>query len=82
MRWNEFLSAEARVDRHHQDEVDIAEDVLDRLGAGRGIERDAGFLAERLDELHRAVHVRPGFGMNRNDVGAGGGERRDERVHR
>ena len=39
-----------------------------------GIERDAGLLAERADRLQRAVHMRAGFDMHGDDVGAGLGE--------
>ena len=34
------------------------------------IEDDAGLLAKRLDQLHRAVRMRPSFGMEGNDVRA------------
>ena len=42
----------------------------------RRIERHAGLLAERLDQLHRAVQMRPGFRMHGDDVGARLGEGR------
>ena len=58
-----------------------------RLDRRAGIERDAGLLAERADRLQRAVHVRAGLDMHRDDVGAGLGEgfeigiaRRDHQV--
>ena len=44
---DELLPAEARVDAHHQHEVDVLEHIIERLGRGRGIERHAGLLAER-----------------------------------
>ena len=47
-----------------------------------GIERQPGLLAERLDELDRAVDMRPGLGMHGDDVGAGLGEARDIRIDR
>jgi hypothetical protein len=33
------------------------------------VEHDARLLAERLDQLHGAVRMRPGLGMERNDIG-------------
>ncbi len=47
---------------------------LDGGDRRRRVERHAGLLAERLDQLQRAVEMRPGFGMDGDDVGAGGGE--------
>ena len=54
----------------------------------RRIERHAGLLAERADRLQRAMQMRPGLGMDGDDVGAGLGEggdigvdRRDHQMH-
>ena len=79
---DELLSAEARIDGHHQHEVDVLEHIIERLGRGRRIERNAGLLAERLDVLERAVEVRPSLGMDGDDVGAGLGESVEEQVDR
>ena len=46
---DELLPAEARVDAHHQDQVDLLEHIIERLRRGRRVERHAGLLAERLD---------------------------------
>ena len=67
---------------HDQDQIDQIDDVVERLDRRPGIEHDAGLLAERADELKRAMHMRPGFGMHRDPVGAGIGEILDERIHR
>ena len=76
---DEALPAEAGIDAHHQDQVDLLEHIIERLGRRRRIERDAGALAQRLDLLDGAVEVRPGFGMDGDDVGAGLGEGLDDR---
>ena len=55
---DELLPAEARVDGHHQDQVEVLEHIIERLGRGRRVERDAGLLAQRLDPLDGAVDVR------------------------
>ena len=85
---DERLPAEPGIDAHHQDHVDEVEDGLDDGRRRTRVQRDAGPLAERPDGLERAVQVRPGFGMDRDDVRAGrreGGEvgvgRRDHQVH-
>lgn len=56
--------------------------------SGRGTQADAGFLAERADGLERAIEVRTGFGMHRDDIRAGLRERfeigiggRDHEMH-
>ena len=79
---DELLPAEARIDAHDQDEVDVLEHIIEHLGRGRGVERDAGLLAEPLDPLDRAVEVRAGLGMDGDDVGARLGEGVEERVDR
>ena len=40
----------------------------------RGIERDAGLLAEPADHLQRAVEMLGGLGVDGDDIGAGLGE--------
>ena len=80
--FEERLPAEARIDGHHQHHVDAVEHGFDGLGRGRRVEHDARPLAERADELQRAVQMRPGLGMDDDVVGAGLGESRDVRVGR
>ena len=86
-RRDERLTAETGIDRHQEDEVEPVEHVFDGVDGRRGIERHAGLLAERPDSLQRAVEMRPGFGVDGDDVGAGFGEggevgvgRRDHQV--
>ena len=85
---NEFLTAEAGIDRHDQDQIDQVDDGLDGVRWRAGIHGHAGLLAERADCLQRAVDVRPGFDVHGDDVGAGLCEgfeiriaRRDHQVH-
>ena len=62
--------------------VEAIEHVLDAAFRCRGIDRYAGFLAERADRLQRAVQVRAGLHMHGNDVGTGPGESLDMRIGR
>jgi hypothetical protein len=82
LRADEALPAEAGIDAHHQDQVEIVDQVIDRFDRRRRVQRDAGLLAERLDELDGAVGMGAGFRMNRDDVGAGLGELRNEEIDR
>ena len=86
--WNEFLSAEAGIDRHHQDQVHEIDDALDTCFRRARIHGDAHPLAECADRLQRAMDVRAGFDMHSDDVGARFGEgleiriaRRDHQMH-
>ena len=79
-RRQEGLAAEAGVDGHHQDEVALVEDVLDRGGRRRGVERHAGLRAELADAREAAVEVGAGLGVDGDDVGAGGDEGLEEGV--
>src|SRR3954464_3141303 len=66
----EGLAAKTRIDRHHQDEIETIEHVIDRaFGSGR-TQADTGLLAERADGLERAIEVRTRFGMHRNEIRA------------
>ena len=71
---DEALAAEARIDGHHQDQVDVGHDMVQHRDRRCRIERNADFLVQRLDQLDAAVQVRSGFGVQGDDVGAGGGE--------
>ena len=79
---NELLPAEAGIHGHHQHEIELLEHIVERLGGRRGVEGDAGLLAQGLHPLDRAVEVRPGLGMDGDDVGAGFGEGVEERIDR
>ena len=77
-----FCPPKPGIDAHHQHEVDLLEHIIERLGRRRRVERHAGLLAERLDALDRAVEVRPGLGMDGDDVGARLGEGVEEGIDR
>src|SRR3989454_5459935 len=61
---NERLPPEPGVDRHHEDEVQVVEDVLERVGWGRRVQRRAGPGAELADQGERAREVRAGLRMD------------------
>ena len=71
---DERLPAEARVDRHHEHEVDVGGDVFERRRRRRRVEHDARLGAELLDVRDRAVQVRHGLDVHRDHAGAGGDE--------
>ena len=50
---DESLPAEAGVDRHHQDVVHVAGNLLERADRRRRVERHARLRAEALDQVHR-----------------------------
>jgi hypothetical protein len=52
------------------------------LAGVAGLSDDACLLAQRLDQLHRAVGMRPGFGVERDDVGPRVGKILRDRVDR
>ena len=79
---DETLSAEARVHRHHEHEIDVTEEIIHHLDRRARIERHAGALAQRLDQLERAMRMRPRLGMDRDDVSARGRELRHESIDR
>src|SRR3569623_3594070 len=54
---DEGLTAEAGIDRHHQNDVSQIEHVLDDVRGRCWIERNAGLLAERADSLQRAMQM-------------------------
>src|SRR5207253_6961026 len=51
---DERLAAEPWVDRHHEDEIEVVQDVLEHRRRRRGIERDARLRAELPDLGERA----------------------------
>ena len=68
---NERLAAEAGVHRHHEHEIQVAGDVLERDGGRGRVEDRTGLGAELLDEVDRAVQVRHRLDVHRHHVGAG-----------
>ncbi|MNO72664.1 hypothetical protein D3C76_636180 [compost metagenome] len=79
---DETLAAEARVDRHQQDQVKPVKHVLGSVqGTGR-VEHQPRLATQVLDQLHGTVQVQGCLGMNRNVIGACLGEGLDHAVHR
>mmetsp|Transcript_69580 Transcript_69580/g.188051 ORF Transcript_69580/g.188051 Transcript_69580/m.188051 type:complete len:374 (+) Transcript_69580:542-1663(+) len=70
---DEALAAEAGVDGHDQDEVDLLQDVLDGRQGRAGVEDDPGSAAQRFDALDGPVQVdrRRGLAVDGYDVGPG-----------
>lgn len=65
------MPAEAGIDRHDEDEVNVIKHVLDGAQRRRRIDRHADLLAEIADGLQRPVQMRSGFGMDGDAVTAG-----------
>jgi hypothetical protein len=63
-RRDEGLAAEARVDRHDQDEVEVVQDPFDGLERRRGVQRHPGLGAGLPDLVEGAVQVRAGLGVD------------------
>src|SRR6185295_11581401 len=78
----EFLAAETGIDRHDQNEIELANDVIEIVERCRGVEDQARFAAVVPDETDGAVHVVGSFRMKRDDVRASLGEIGDDAVHR
>jgi len=68
---DEFLAAEAGVDAHDEDGVDVLEDIAEEFDGGMGVEGDAGFHAEGVDLLEVAVEMATGFEVNSKAIGTG-----------
>ena len=71
---DELLSAEARVDRHEEHQVQVAEDVLKHNDGGMRIKHHARVYAEGFNLLHGAVDMGAGLIVEGDDVGARFGE--------
>ena len=67
---NERLSAPARIDRHHEDEVEIGQHVLEHRHRRRRIERHSGAHAARAQVRDQTVDVERRFPVNRDAGGA------------
>ena len=72
---DELLAAPAGIHGHAEQQVDLVDGVDDRLGGRRRRQRQAGQAAGLTDGLERVVHVRRRLLVDRDDVGAGLGER-------
>ena len=71
---NERLPAEAGIDAHEQDDVEVLEDVLQGVDGRMGIEGNACLHACRLDLLDGAVQMGGRLSVDGKDVGTRAGE--------
>src|SRR5436190_10769841 len=77
---DELLASEARVDRHHQHDVEIVLDPLERVRRRRGIQSGSRFhrppapRRQLADRRQRALQVRARFDVHGQHVGAARGE--------
>src|SRR4249919_2722252 len=69
-RRDEALAAEAGVDAHDEDEVDLVDHPVEDVERRRRVEHEPGPATGGADELQRAVDVGAGVGMKADDVGA------------
>src|SRR5690606_4616079 len=76
------LAAKAGVDRHQHHQVQVLQHPVQHLDRGGRVEHQAGLAAMRPDQLDGAVDVAAGLRVEADEVGAGGGEVRDDAVHR
>lgn len=78
--FDEFLSAEAWVDAHEEDEVGFADDVFKEFYGCVWVEGDTSFHACIVDALEAAVEMGAGFVVHVHDFGAEGFDFVDEFV--
>jgi hypothetical protein len=74
------LVAEAGVDRHDQDLIQVLQDLFQCRRRGRRVDDHANALAECLDPLHGAVQVVVGFPVHQQGIRAGRDEFVQEQV--
>ena len=74
------MTAEAGIDRHDQDQIDLGENFLNRTERGRGIQSHPCLHTSFLDRLYRAMEMWTGFHMHREIVRTSFGELGDEGV--
>jgi len=79
---NELLAAEAGVDRHQQDDVDLVHHVLADVQRRRRVEDEARLAAGGAHEAERAVNVSGRLRVEGDEVGAGVGEVADDGIDR
>ncbi len=60
---DELLAAEARVDRHEEDDVDLVHDILEVIKGGGRVEHEAGLAASGTDKGEGTIHVVCGLRM-------------------
>ena len=81
-RRDERLAAEARVDRHEQDDVDLVHHILQAVERGARVEDEARLAAAAAHELERAVDVAGRLRVEGDVVGARVGKVVDQLVDR
>ena len=81
-RVDETLAAEAGIDAHHQDQIDLVHHGFNQVSRRAGVERDAGLLSGFLDQPKGTMQMRPRFWMHGDDVGPGRNEGRDIGIDR
>ena len=79
---NKGLAAEARIDRHDQDHVELIHHIIEIAQRRRRVKHQARFAAVLFDQLQRTVDVLARFGMKSDIAGACFGEVRDQRIDR
>ena len=67
---DERLAAEARIDTHDEQKVDLRQDPLHGGKRCCGIQGNAGFFPKFMDLLYGPVEVPAGFRMHGDDIGA------------
>ena len=75
---DEFLASPAGIDGHEEDEIELAEDLLQQVDGCRGIEGQAGLAAQFLDERDVLVEMGGGLQVEGDPVGPGLMEEGDE----
>jgi hypothetical protein len=81
-RFDEALAAEARVDAHDQDQVDVFDDPVQHVQRLAGIEHHTRLAAGGTDRLDAAVHMAAGVRMETDQVGTGLRKSRRQRIDR
>ena len=80
--WAELLSAEPRIHRHHQNGVDLVDDVIEPVERCGGIEHQARRAAGIADVLDGAVHMQRRFRVKADARGARVRKIRGQRIDR
>ena len=81
-RGDELLTAEARVDRHQQHQVDLVDDPVEHIQRRGRVEYDTGLAAALADQAQGPVQVTGGFRMDADQACAGFGKIGDDAVDR
>jgi len=77
---NELLPTKARIHAHDQDVMDEIQDFCKRFDGSGRVKNNSRPAAVRGDQVECAIQMNAGFLVNRDPVGAGLGELRNEEV--